>query len=299
MPDTENQETVPAAEIAAEDIIKPKKEKQPPSALFVLLNNIMFVGLLMLLGVVSVASFFALDFLDIYTFRYRIPENYRKSWPLSSYYEFVLRNQLPEEQKYHEMMLNMQSELNDLLTKSDKDLKERAKQLEDSYKALIRTQKEVYNENMKKLDEKRKEFEKEKAKFNEEKAEFDIKRAKNEELAHRLASETANVESSLIRFMENQNRLDQVCSIAAQMDPKSVARIFDEMPDDQLIYDIMGGLQPSHSAKVLSEMDAEKASKVMRIGNEPTTLPAPNLRPSYVPPGLQALLDETADNANN
>jgi flagellar motility protein MotE (MotC chaperone) len=299
MPENVNQENVPVVNVVTDEILGPKKEKQPPSALFIMLSNILFVALLVLLGLTLTVGVFTLDFLDIYTFRYKIPEGYRKSWPLSSYYDFVQRHQLPEEQKYHEMMLEMQSELNQMLAKTDQDLQRRAKQLEDSYKALIKTQTEIHNKAMKDIERREQEVKTQKAELDKSKADFETKRAKNEELAHRLASETANVESSLIKFMENQNRLDQICSIAAQMNPKSVARIFDELPDDKLIYDIMGGLQPSHSAKVLSEMDAEKASKVMRIGNQPTTLPEPNLRPSYVPPGLQSLLDETAANANN
>jgi flagellar motility protein MotE (MotC chaperone) len=205
----------------------------------------------------------------------------RKSWPLSSYYDFVQRHQLPEEQKYHEMMLEMQSKLDKALVQTNKDLSERAQQLETSYKALVKTQKEIHSAEMEKLRK------------NQEKSAFSIKQQKNEELAKRLASETANVESSLIRFMENQNRLDQICSIAAQMDPKSLAKIFDELPDDKLIYDIMGGLEPSQSGKILGAMDSEKASKVMRIGNLPIALPDPTSRPSFVPPGLQSLLDET------
>jgi flagellar motility protein MotE (MotC chaperone) len=299
MPENENKENVPVVNVAAEEILGQKKEKQPPSALFIMLSNILFVVLLVLLGLTVTVGVFTLDFLDIYTFRYNIPEGYRKSWPLSSYYDFVQRHQLPEEQKYHEMMLDMRSELNELLTKSDKDLQTRAKQLEDSYRALIKTQNEIHSKAMKDINQRELELKSEKTRLEKEKSEFEIKRSKNEELAHKLASETANVESSLIKFMENQNRLDQICSIAAQMNPKSVAKIFDELPDDKLIYDIMGGLQPSHSAKVLSEMDAEKASKVMRIGNQPITLPEPNQRPSYVPAGLQSLLNETATNAAN
>lgn len=294
------QEEISKPEELAEKIISQQNEEKkarPPSAIFMLLSNIMFALLLAMLGITSILTLFAVDFLDIYTFRYKIPENYRKSWPLSAYYDFVQRHQLPEEQKYHEMMLDMQSDLSNKLFQTNIDLEERSKQLEKSYTALVKTQKDIHTNDMVKLQKKRDEFEIEKKKLDEEKADFEKKRAKNEELANRLASETANVESSLIRFMENQNRLDQICSIAAQMDTKALAKIFDELPDDRLIYNIMGGLQPSHSGKVLGEMDAEKASKVMRIGNLPITLPEPNVSPSYVPPSLQALLDETRLNS--
>ena len=279
-----------AEEILAKD--KPK-EKRPPSAVFALLSNIMFALLLGMLAITSILTLFVIDFLDIYTFRYKIPEHLRKSWPLSSYYDFVQRHQLPEEQKYHEMMLEMQSKLNKALVQTNKDLSERAQQLETSYKALVKTQKEIHSAEMEKLRKNQEKYETEKKKLEEEKSAFSIKQQKNEELAKRLASETANVESSLIRFMENQNRLDQICSIAAQMDPKSLAKIFDELPDDKLIYDIMGGLEPSQSGKILGAMDSEKASKVMRIGNLPIALPDPTSRPSFVPPGLQSLLYET------
>lgn len=291
---TLNKEETKTKDFAEQILTKDKvKEERPPSAVFVLLSNIMFALLLGMLGITSVLTLFAMDFLDIYTFRYNIPEHMRKSWPLSSYYDFVQRHQLPEEQKYHEMMLEMQSKLDKALVRTNKDLSERAQQLESSYKALVKTQKEIHSAEMEKLRKKQEDYEIEKKKLEDEKSVFSAKQGKNEELAKRLASETANVESSLIRFMENQNRLDQVCSIAAQMDPKSLAKIFNELPDDKLIYDIMGGLEPSHSGKVLGAMDAEKASKVMRIGNLPIALPDPTSRPSYIPPGLQSLLDET------
>ena len=97
--------------------------------------------------------------------------------------------------------------------------------------------------------------------------------------------------------MEKENRLDQVCAIAAQMEPKALAKVFDEVPDDQIIYDIMGGLQPSHSAKTLSYMDPEKAGKIMKISNNPLVLPPPGGAPrSYIPQSLTNLIEETQAN---
>ena len=63
--------------------------------------------------------------------------------------------------------------------------------------------------------------------------------------------------------------------------------------DRQLIYDIMGGLQPSHSAKTLSYMDPEKAGKIMKISNNPLTLPQPGPARSYIPQSLTNLIEET------
>ena len=98
--------------------------------------------------------------------------------------------------------------------------------------------------------------------------------------------------------MEKENRLNQICAIAAQMEPKALAKVFDEVPDDQLIYDIMGGLEPRQSAKTLSYMDAEKAGKIMKISNNPLTLPEPGPARSYIPQSLTNLIDETQA-ANN
>ena len=275
---------------------KPAPTREP-SAIFVMLSNIMFVALLAMLAMTVITGVFTLDFLDIWTFRYSIPESWRTSWPLSSYYDFVQRHQLPEEQRYHEMMLEMKKKMDNEIVQGNKDLAARAKQLEDSYNALIKAQREKFSKEYDNLKMKIDEYKADREKLDKEIASFTIKQAKNEELAKRLASETANVEASLIRFMENQNRLDQVCSIAAQMEPKSLANIFNEMSDDQLIYDIMGGLEPRHSAKVLAGMDAEKAGKVMAMGNNTPVLPQGNAVPSYVPPGLKNLLDETRENA--
>lgn len=272
-------------------------ETRQPSAIYALLSNIIFIIALVMLSMTLVTCVFALDFLDIWTFRYDLPESWQKSWPLSSYYDFVQRHQLPEEQRYHEMMLEMKKKLDSQLVQGNQDLATRAKQLEESYNALVKAQREKFNKEYDNLKIKIDEYKADREKLDKEIASFTIKQAKNEELAKRLASETANLEASLIKFMENQNRLDQVCSIAAQMEPKALASIFNEMSDDQLIYDIMGGLQPQHSAKVLAGMDAEKAGKVMAIGNNVPTLPQANSSPGYVPPGLKNLLDETKANA--
>ena len=96
--------------------------------------------------------------------------------------------------------------------------------------------------------------------------------------------------------MEQENRLDQVRVIAAQMDPKALSTIFDEVPDDKLIYEILSGLNPQHSGKVLGLMDPEKAGKIMKIGQLPQNLPAPGPSRNYIPPSLQNLIDDTQAN---
>lgn len=270
-----------------------EEEQEKTSPLFNFISTLFYIFLLCSLGITTVIFLFSLDFLDIFVFRHSIPEKYRKGWPLEAYYEFVKLHQLPEEERYQQLIYNEQNRYNKLITDGNKDLEKRAKALEESYRALVRTQKEQNRLDQEAIRRKQEELVLEQKKLKDEREALEKRRKELDDLSNRLASEALNIESSLIRFMERENRLDQICAIAAQMEPKALARVFDEVPDDQLIYDIMGGLQASHSAKTLANMDAEKAGKIMRISNNPLTLPDPGPARSYVPQSLNNLIDET------
>lgn len=286
----------PTAKAAPPDKQENSKEERKPSKIFLALSRLMYMFLLASLGVALFLSALTLDFLNIYTFRHRIPEEWRKTWPFEPYFDFVQLHQLPEEERYQQLMLQEQERFNRLITQGSRDLEARAKALEDSYRGLIRSQKEQYTREMEELRKLREELALEQKKFADEKADLDKRKAAIDELSNRLASETLNLESSLIRFMEQENRLDQVRSIAAQMEPKSLSTIFDEVPDDKLIYEILSGLNPQHSGKVLGFMDPEKAGKIMKIGQQPLALPTPGPSRTYVPPSLQNLIDDTQAN---
>jgi flagellar motility protein MotE (MotC chaperone) len=269
---------------------------RPPSKIYLALSRIVFLFLLFSLAVAVFLSVLTLDFLEIYPFRYRIPEEYRKYWPLAPYYNFVQLHQLPEEERYQQLMLQEQERFNKIITEGSRDLEARAKTLEESYRTLMRTQKEQHQRELEDLRKQRETFELEKKKLADEIQDLENRKVAIDELSQRLASETLNIESSLIRFMEKENRLDQVRSIAAQMESKSIARIFDEVPDDQLIYDILGGLMPSHSGKILGNMDPEKAGRILKLGQIPLTLPDPGPSRNYIPPSLQNLINDTQAN---
>ncbi len=283
------------AQIDSEDEEEQEGPKEP-SKIFKFISTLFYIFLLCSLGVTLVITIFTLDFLDIINFRNAIPEKYRKGWPLEAYYEFVKLHQLPEEERYQQMIYNEQNRYNKLMTDGNKNLEARAKALEESYRALIRTQKEQNRLDQESLRRKQEELALQQKKLDDGLADLEKRKKTIDDLSNKLASEAANIESSLIRFMEKENRLDQVCAIAAQMEPKALARVFDEVTDDQLIYDIMGGLQPNHSAKTLSYMDPEKAGKIMRISNNPLTLPQPGPSRSYIPSSLSNLIEEA--NAN-
>ena len=273
-----------------------EEEHKEPSKLFKFITTLFYIFLLCSVGIALVVTLFTLDFLDIINFRNAIPEQYRKGWPLEAYYEFVKLHQLPEEQRYQQMIYDEQNRYNKLMSDGNKNLEDRAKALEESYRALVRTQKEQYKLDQEALRRKQEELALQQKKLDDALADLDKRKKAIDDLSNRLASEAISIESSLIRFMEKENRLDQVCAIAAQMEPKALAKVFDEVPDDQLIYDIMGGLQPSHSAKTLAHMDPEKAGKIMKISNNPLTLPQPGAPRSYIPPSLTNLIEETKAN---
>lgn len=264
-----------------------------PSRLYKAISRIFFLFLLLCLGITSVATVFVLDFLDIWQFRYKVPKPWRKVWPLTKYYDFVQLYQLPDEERYQELMLREKERYNSVIIQGSKNLKERAKELESSYRTLVRMQKEKYNNGMEELRKKQEEFLKEKTKFEAEKKDLDVRKEAIDTLSKQLASETKNLESSLIRFMEEANRLKQVQKIATVMDPQGLARILDEVTDNKMIYDILRGMPPLQSGKVLALMDPEKAGKIMKFGQIPIKLPPPGPARTYVPPSLQNLVAST------
>ncbi|OGK05599.1 MAG: hypothetical protein A2W80_17880 [Candidatus Riflebacteria bacterium GWC2_50_8] len=277
-------------------LVEQEQEERKPSRIFLALSRLMFLFLLGSLGIAIFLSILTVDFLNFYPIRHRIPESWRNTWPFEQYFDFVQLHQLPEEERYQQLMLQEQERFNRLITEGSKDLEARAKSLEDSYRGLIRSQKEQYGREMEELRKQREELTLEQKKLADDRADLEKRKVAVDELSNRLASETLNLESSLIRFMEQDNRLDQVRSIAAQMEPKSLSTIFDEVPDDKLIYEILSGMIPQHSGKVLGFMDPEKAGKIMKVGNQPLLLPEPGPSRTYVPPSLQNLIDETQSN---
>lgn len=294
---------MPEQNPGSEDNIRTAPETQeneqpvkPPSKLFKVLGQILYLFLLASLGVATFLSILTLDFLEIYPFRNKIPEELRKYWPLAPYYDFVQLHQLPEEERYQQLIHQEQERYNRIITQGSRDLETRAKTLEESYRNLIRTQKEQHQREMEELRKQREAFEVEKKQLADDRQDLENRKVAVDELSQRLASETLNLESSLIRFMEKENRLDQVRGIAAQMDPNALGRIFNDVPDDKLIYDILAGMQPVHSGRVLGSMEPEKAGRILKLGNLPQSLPEPGPARSYVPPSLQNLIDDTQNN---
>lgn len=273
-----------------------KKEKEEgeaprePSRIYKALSKLFFIFLLFSLAVATFLSVLTLDFLDLVPFRYKLPENWRNKWPLAPYYDFVQLHQLPEEERYQQLMIQQQQRFEREIVQGNKDLERRANELEQSYRALIRTQKERYNHQMEELRKQQEELLLKQKKFEEEKKDFDQRKAAVDVLSKQLASEAANLEASLIRFMEEGQRLEQVRRIAAVMDAGALANIFNDVADDQLIYDIVTGLPPTHAGRVLSLMDAEKSGKIMKLGQNALTLPEPGPARTYIPPSLQNLI---------
>lgn len=284
---------LPTPEIAEEE--GGNDEPGTRSRIFKAIANLFYLFLLASLATATVLSILTIDFLDIYQFRYNVPEEWRTKWPLSAYYDFVQLHQLPEEERYQQLILKEQQRYDRVITQGSQDLERRATELENSYKALMRTQRESYQRQLDELARLREEIATERKSFDEEKAALETRRASLDDVAKRLASETLSVESSLIRFMEEDNRLEQVQRIAQSMSPEPLGSIFDEVRDNKLIYDIIRGLPPQHAAAVLSSMDPEKAGRIMGLGQEPIKLPPPGPARTYIPPGLQSLLDETSD----
>lgn len=109
-------------------------------------------------------------------------------------------------------------------------------------------------------------------------------------LYQQLASETINLEASLIEFMEGDNRLAPIQDIATVMDPRALATILGEIGDNTLIFRILNGIPPERSGLVLAAMDPEKAGKIVTISQRPIQLPPPGTMRPYIPPALSDLI---------
>jgi len=274
----------------------PALEKTTHSRFYRALSTIMYLFLLGIFGVVSLLFLFALDFLDVFQFRYKLPLQYRQSWPLSTYFDFVALHQMPDEERYRELMRRRKQEFDDLMIKGGSNIEKRSHELEESFRALVRVQEEAYKNRQHELDGVQEELLKQK-KLNEDlKQDLAARKAGIDMLSRQIASEAASLESSLIRFMEEENKLRPVQEIAAAMDPKSIAAILDEVSDNVLIYNLLKGVQADKSALILSFMDPEKAGKILKISKAPPTLPEPGPSRSYIPPGLQDLLASSQAN---
>ncbi|MBF0500760.1 MAG: hypothetical protein HQM09_11550 [Candidatus Riflebacteria bacterium] len=310
----------------AQPIQDPPKEvteplPRPPSRLFQALSRIAFIALLGILGVVSLTTLVALDFLDVIPLRWKIPESMRTRWPLAKYYDFVKMNQLPSEQRYEELIQREKRSYDELMAAGSADLKRRADELESSYRELIRkqeminqtslasqtmfqttlvaSQESAYRELMRAQDANYRKRQqellaiqedniKESKRLEELKKDLDLRKESVDILTKQVSAEAVNLESSLIRFMEEENRLKPIQEVSASMDPRSLAQILDEVSDNKLIYDILRGVPPERSALILSFMDPEKAGKIVKMSTLPQTLPAGN-RP-YIPSNLQNLV---------
>jgi flagellar motility protein MotE (MotC chaperone) len=307
MPDDNVNENNQELQNAPETAKKPEEEKEnpeeeaprPPSKIYKAISRIFFLFLLLSLGVATFLSVLTLDFLDIVQFRYNVPQEWRSKWPLAPYYDFVQLHQLPEEERYQQLMIRQQQRFEREIVQGNKELEQRADELEKSYRALIKTQKERYNRQMENLRQEQEQLVLDQKQIEAEKADLAKRKKSIDELSNKLASEAVNIESSLIRFMEDEQRLEQVRKIAAVMDAGALANIFNEVPENQLIYDIVSGLPPAHAGKVLSMMDTEKAGQILELGQEPLTLPEPGPSRSYIPPGLTNLIASTQANLRN
>ncbi|NLI79153.1 MAG: hypothetical protein GX442_22260 [Candidatus Riflebacteria bacterium] len=271
-------------------------QEEQPSRLFRALTSILYLGLIGAFSLTLVTLLFALDFLDILQFRYRLPLGWRTKWPLSSYYDFVAMHQLPDEERFAEQMRRRKQEFDDLMVRSNADITRRNRELEEAYQNLARVQDESYQKRQRELDAVQEELLRQKKLIEDMKQDLEARKAGVDILARQVASEAASLESSLIRFMEEENRLRPVQDIAATMEPQAIGAILDEVPDNVLIYNILRGIPADRSALILSFMDPEKAGKILKISKNPPTLPDPGPSRSYVPPGLQDLVAST--NAN-
>ena len=157
MPENEVDQSKPAA--AQEDT--EQAQIRPPSRIYLALSRIIYMFLLASLGVATFLTVLTLDFLQIYPFRYKIPEEYRK-YVLSRHTMTLFSHQLPEEERYQQLILQEQERFNRLITEGSRDLERRAVSLEESYRALMRTQKEQHQRELEELRKQRETIELEK-----------------------------------------------------------------------------------------------------------------------------------------
>lgn len=262
------------------------------SPLYLAFINVLSFFLYLVFFISLVAFLLVLDFLDIIQFRYKIPEKFREKWPLRSYYDFVRLHQLPNEERYQELIRRKYKEYTELLAKVQNQLENKNLELEKSYQELIKKHDELYKKRHKELDAIEQELLKQKSELEELRKNLENKQNALDAIAKRLASEAVSIQSSLIRFMDNENRLKQVQNIAANMNPRNMANILNEVSDNNLIYDILKGLPPESAANILNFMDPEKAGKVLKIAKNPPILPEPYpySQTNLILPNIQDLL---------
>ncbi len=264
----------------------------PPifSKIYRVISAIAFFGLLVTFFAVLTVFLFTLDFLDLVQWRYKVPDAWRKKWPLERYYDFVKLYQLPEAERYYALQKQNKELYDQLMAGGSSDLRKRADALESMYRDQVQKQEEAYKKKLEELRVMQEDNLKTKARLEQLEKDVTARKEAIDVLARQIASEAISVESSLIRFMEDENRLKPVQEMAASMDPRSVAAIFDEVSDNKLLYDILKGIPPERSALVLSYMDPEKAGKIVKMSQMPPTLPNPGAPRSYVPSSLQGLI---------
>ncbi|HNV69713.1 MAG TPA: hypothetical protein PKO06_08455 [Candidatus Ozemobacteraceae bacterium] len=264
----------------------------PPilSKIYRVISAIAFFGLLVTFFAVMTVFLFTLDFLDLFQWRYKVPDAWRKKWPLERYYDFVKLYQLPEAERYYALQKQNKEIYDQLIASGSSDLRRRADALESAYRDQVQKQEESYKKRLEELRVIQEDNLKMKARLEQMEKDLQARREAVDVMSRQVASEAVNIESSLIRFMEDENRLKPVQEMAASMDPRSVAAIFDEVSDNKLLYDILKGIPPERSALVLSYMDPEKAGKIVKMSQMPPTLPAPGSPRSYLPSSLQGLI---------
>ncbi|MBF0410048.1 MAG: hypothetical protein HQM10_22080 [Candidatus Riflebacteria bacterium] len=267
-----------------------EEEKEKRSRYFNAITNVIFFCLLGLLGILGISAVFMLDFLDLISIRHKIPEEYRKYPPLVWYYDFVKLNQLPTEERLQEIIKREQKKYNDLIVSGSSDLQKRSQELENAYKELIRSQEEKYKKRHQELLAMQEDILKEKKRLEELKADLEMRKGTIDVLSRNLASEAMNIESSLAKLMQEESRLKPIQDMASSMNPKDMATIFDEVSDNMLIYRILKGIAPDRSSYILSNMDPEKAGKIIKISQSPPTLPPPDDPGQGIPSSLRNLV---------
>ena len=285
--------TRPRSGRRSEEAKNQENQEKAPSRFFQALNGLFTLFAVAVFLGTSVAFVFTLDFLDVLQFRYVVPPAYRGTWPLSKYYDFVRFHQLPTEERYQQLILEQRKQFDEIITHNSLDLEQRARKLEETYTELVKSQEERFKKRQEELRALQEEVLKEKQRATALKEDLEMRKEAVDQLTRQLASEAMSLESSMIRFMEEENRMRPVQDIAATMDPKAMAGIFDEVADNQLIYDILRGVPPERSGLILANMDPEKAGKILKIAQNPLRLPPPGPSRSFIPPGLQDLMAST------
>lgn len=324
-PKGETGESTPLEGVDEQPLVAPPPA--PTSRLYRILNALATAGLFATFFGLLGLTVLTMDFLDILQFRYKIPEQYRAKWPLSAYYDFVKLHQMPEEQRFQELVERERRRYQSLISSGSEELQKRSSDLEGAYRNLIRSEEQKYRDltasqgyqyrdmvaslqathrdlmraseevNRRNAEELRKLQEenlKEAKRLEELRKDLELRKESIDILSRQVASEAVSLETSLIRFMEEENRLRPIQEVAASMDPRALAEIFNEVSENKLIYDILRGVPPERAALVLSFMDPEKAGKIVKMSTIPPTLPSGGR--SYVPSSLQNLLASSQAN---